>query len=123
MSVEAITDTILEYMYEKMNESPDAKEEAKIKHVDRKGNYPKPKKVKPNKSRKVNSISVSIELEQTIDCPAKTKKCPYCGKIGHYAKLPNQIKIGPDDKTHLSGIRSNQRRRGRLVTEQNTPHS
>ena len=36
MSVEAITDTIHEYMYEKMNESKDSEEETKIKHVDRK---------------------------------------------------------------------------------------
>ena len=38
MSVEAITDTIHEYMYEKMDESRDS-EETKIKHVDRKRNY------------------------------------------------------------------------------------
>ena len=36
MSVEAITDTIHEYMYEKMNESRDTEEETKIKHVEKK---------------------------------------------------------------------------------------
>ena len=42
MSVEAITDTTHEYMYEKMNESRDSEEETKIKHVDRRRNYQKP---------------------------------------------------------------------------------
>ena len=37
--------------------------------------------------------------------------------------VPNQTKIGPEDKTHLPGIRSNQCRRGRLVTKQYTPHN
>ena len=41
MSVEAITDTIYEYMYEKMNESRNSEEETKIKHVDKKRNYRK----------------------------------------------------------------------------------
>ena len=41
MSVEALTDTIHEYMYEKMNESRDSEEETKIKHVDRKRNSKK----------------------------------------------------------------------------------
>ena len=44
MSVEAITDTIHEYMYEKMNESRDTEEETKIKHVDRKRSYQKPER-------------------------------------------------------------------------------
>ena len=36
MSVEAIPDTIHEYMYEKMIESRDTEEETKIKHVEKK---------------------------------------------------------------------------------------
>ena len=36
VSVEANTDTILEYIHEKMNENKDSEEEAKIKHVERK---------------------------------------------------------------------------------------
>ena len=52
MSVEATTDTNHEYMYEKTNESRDSEEEIKIKHVDRKRNYQKPEKEKPNKFRK-----------------------------------------------------------------------
>ena len=56
MSVEAITDTIHEYMYEKMNESKDSEEERKIKHVDRKRTYQKPeKKHKTNSEKKTVS--------------------------------------------------------------------
>ena len=50
MLVEAITDTIHEYMYEKMNELRDSEEERKIKHVDRRRNYQKPKKTNTQKS-------------------------------------------------------------------------
>ena len=42
--MEAITDTIHEYMYAKTNESRGSEEETKIKHVDRKRNYQKPEK-------------------------------------------------------------------------------
>ena len=44
MSVEAISDTIHENMYEKMNASPDSEEETKVKHVDRKKTIRNPKK-------------------------------------------------------------------------------
>ena len=88
MSVEAITDSIHEYMYEKMNESRDSEEETKIKHVDRKRNYQKPEKEKSNKFRKVDCIRCGAPTWSKLhDCPAKTKKCLNCGKIGHYAKL------------------------------------
>ena len=88
MSVEAITDTIHEYMYEKMNESRDSEEETKIKHVERKRNYQKLEKEKPNKFRKVDCIRCGApNWSKSHDCPAKTKKCLNCGKIGHYAKL------------------------------------
>ena len=48
MSVEAFTDTIHGYMYEKRNESKDSEEEIKIKHVDRKRTYQKPEREKTN---------------------------------------------------------------------------
>ena len=87
MSVKAITDRIHEYMYEKMNESRESKKETKIKHVDRKRNYQKPEK-KSNKFRKVDCIRCGTpNWSKLHDCPAKTKKCLTCGKIGHYAKL------------------------------------
>ena len=35
MSVEAITDAIHEYMYEKLNESPETEDEKKIRYVDK----------------------------------------------------------------------------------------
>ena len=47
--MEAITDTIHEYMYEKMNESKDSEEETKIKHEK---NLPKILKGKTKQIRK-----------------------------------------------------------------------
>ena len=44
MSVQAITGTINESMYEKMTEARHSEEETKIKHVDRNINYQKPEK-------------------------------------------------------------------------------
>ena len=35
MSIEAITDAIHEYLYEKQNESPETEEEKKIRYVDK----------------------------------------------------------------------------------------
>ena len=88
MSVEANTGTIHEYMYEKMNESKDSEEETKIKHVDRKRTYQKPEREKQNKFRKVDCIKCGApNWNKSHDCPAKTKKCLICGKIGHYARL------------------------------------
>ena len=73
MSVEAITDTIHEYMFEKMNESRDSKEETKIKHVDRKRNYQKAEKEKSNKFRRVDRVRCGAPTWSTQhDCPAKT---------------------------------------------------
>ena len=46
MSVEAIIAAIQEYLYEKMIEFKDLKKETKIKLVDRKRTYQKPKKQK-----------------------------------------------------------------------------
>ena len=88
MSVKAIIDAFHEYMYEKMNESRDSDEETKIKHVRRKRNYQKPEKEKLNKFSKFHFIRCGApNWNKHNDCLAKTKKCPICGKIGHYAKL------------------------------------
>ena len=68
MSAEAITDTIHEYMYEKMNESRDS-EETKIKHVDRKRNYQKPD---TNSERSIASdYRGAPNCNKQHDCPAK----------------------------------------------------
>ena len=45
MSGEAITDAIHEYMYEKLNDSPETDEERKIRHVEK-------RKVKPTKEQR-----------------------------------------------------------------------
>ena len=56
--------------------------------MDRKRNYQKPEKDKPNKFRKVDCIRCGApNWSKLHDCPAKAKKCLNCGKISHYAKL------------------------------------
>ena len=50
MSIEAITDTIHENIYEKLNESPETEEEKKIRHVDKRKLAKK--KNKPNVTRR-----------------------------------------------------------------------
>ena len=103
MSVEAITDTIHEYTYEKMNESRDSEEETNIQHVDRKRNYQKPEKDKPNKFRKVDCIRCGApNWNKLHDCPAKDR---------------------PKNKTHTTGIGNIRCRRRRMVTKQNTSHN
>ena len=93
MSVAAITDTIHEYMYEKMNESKDSAEETKMKHVERKWTYRKPEREKQINFRKVDCIRCRApNRNKSYDCPAMTRKSLNCGKIyaklcGHYAKL------------------------------------
>ena len=47
----------------------------------------KPEK-KQNKFRKVDCIRCGApNWNKSHDCPAKSKKCLICGKIGHYARL------------------------------------
>ena len=121
MSVEAITDTIHEYMYEKVNESRDS-EETQIKHVDRRRNNQKPEKEKPSKYKRVDCIRYGAPNWNKQ--PGKNKEMPKLRKNGPLRKtVPNQTKTGPEDKTHLPGIRSNLCRRGWLVTKQNTTHN
>ena len=88
MSIEAITDAIHEYMYEKLNESPETEEEKKIRHVDKRKlaknkeqteRYPKTRRLDCNKCGAPN-------WSKQHECPARGKKCAKCGKLGHYAK-------------------------------------
>ena len=55
MSVEAIIDTIHDFIYKKMNESRDSEEETKIKHVDRKRNYQNHEKKQKNSEKLIVS--------------------------------------------------------------------
>ena len=81
--MEEITDTIHEDVYEKRKESKDSEGETKRKRI-----CQKPEREKQNKFRKVDCIRCGTpNWNKTHDCPAKTKKCLNCGKIGHYAKL------------------------------------
>ena len=88
MSIEAITDAIHEYMYEKLNESPETEEEKKIRHVDKRKltrnkeqteRYPKTRRLDSNKCGAPN-------WSKQPECAARGKKCAKCGKLGHYAK-------------------------------------
>ena len=88
MSIEAVPDTIHEYMYQKMKESRDSEEETKIIHVDRKSKYQKPEQ-KTNSEKSI--VSDAAHRTGVNNTTARQKqrnaKCLNCGKIGHYAKL------------------------------------
>ena len=104
MSIEAITDAIHEYMYEKLNESPETEKEKKIRHVDKRKltkkkeqteRYPKTRRLDCNKCGALN-------WSKQHECPARGKKCAKCGKLGHYAKCCRSMrKINPiaDEET------------------------
>ena len=94
MSIEAITDAIHEYMYEKLNESPGREEEKKIRYVDKRkltknkeqtARYPKTKRLDCNKCSAPN-------LSKQHECPARGKKCAKSGKLGHYAKCCRSLR-------------------------------
>ena len=87
MSIEAITDAIHEYIYEKLNEPPETEEE-KIRHVDKRKltenkeqteRYPKTRRLVCNKCGAPN-------WSKQHECPARGNKRVKCGKLGHYAK-------------------------------------
>ena len=89
MSVEAITEAIHEYMYEKLNESPETDEDKNIRRLEeRKLKYGKEHTERNPKTAKrldCNSCGAPNWSKQH-ECPAKGKKCAKCGKLGHYAK-------------------------------------
>ena len=89
MSVEAITEAIHEYMYEKLNESPETDEDKKIRHVEkRKLKYGKEHTERnPKTARRLDCNRCGApNWSKQHECPAKGKKCAKCGKLGHYAK-------------------------------------
>ena len=88
MSIEAITDALHEYMYEKLNDSPETEEEKKIRYLNKKKiKGTKEVSEKPTKFEKLNfNICGAPNWTRQHECPAKEKKCAKCEKIGHYAK-------------------------------------
>ena len=87
MSVEAITDAILEYTYDKLNDSPETEEEKKIRYLNKRKIKPTKEPEKPTKFKKVDCNRCGApNWSRQHECPARGKKCAKCGKIGHFAK-------------------------------------
>ena len=88
MSVEAITDAILEYTYDKLNDSPETEEEKKIRYLNKRKIKPtKEQPEKPTKFKKVDCNRCGApNWSRQHKCPARGKKCAKCGKLGHFAK-------------------------------------
>ena len=88
MSIEALTEAIHEYMYEKLNNSPETKEEKKISYLNkRKTKGTKELSEKPTKFKKLDCNRCGApNWTRQHECPAKRKKCAKCEIIGHYAK-------------------------------------
>ena len=87
MSVEAITEALHEYMYEKLNDSPGT-EEKKIRYLNKRKtrNINEPSE-KPTKFKKIDCNRCGApNWTRQHECPSKGKKCEKCEKIGHYAK-------------------------------------
>ena len=73
-----------------------------------------PKGKNKTKLEKWTVLDAGPNWNKSHDCPAKTKKCLNCRKIGHYARF------GPKNKTYSTRIRSYKCRRKQLDTKQNT---
>ena len=75
MSVEAITDAIHGYMYEKINDSPETDKEKKVKHVEkRKFKLTKKQAYKNTKFRRMDCNMRSTKLIQTTRMTGKRKE-------------------------------------------------
>ena len=88
MSVEAITDAIIVYTHDKINDSPETDEEKKISYLNKRKLKPiKEQPEKPTKFQKVDCNRCGApNWPRQHECPARGKKCAKCGKIGHCAK-------------------------------------
>ena len=88
MSVEAITDAIIGYTYDKINDSSETDEEKKIRYLNkRKIKLMKVQLEKPIKFKKVDCNRCGApNWSRQHECPARGKKCAKCGKIGLFAK-------------------------------------
>ena len=88
MSVEPITEALHEYMYEKLNDSPETEVEKKIRCFNkRKTRSTKEPLDKPGKFQKLDCNKCgATNWSNQHECPARGKKCAKCKKIGLYAK-------------------------------------
>ena len=87
MSVETITDILHEYMYEKLNDSPETDEEKKNHLNKRKTRINKETSDKLAKFKKIDCNRCGApNWSRQHECPARGKKCAKCGKIGHFPK-------------------------------------
>ena len=88
MSVEAITDAVHEYKYEKLNDSPETVEEKKIRYLNkRKTNFNKEQSEKPAKFKRIDCNPCGApNWSRQRKCPARGKKCAKRSKIGHLGK-------------------------------------
>ena len=94
MSIEAITDAIHEYMYEKLIDSPETEEEKKIRHVDKRKITKNKEQTEPYlKTRRLDCKKCGApNWSKQHECPARGNKCEKCGKLGHYAKCCRSIR-------------------------------
>ena len=88
MTVEAITDAIHEYMYEKLNDSPETEEKKKVRHVEkRKLKSTRDQTEWSTKSRRIDCNSCGApNWSKQHECPARGKQCVKFSKMGHNAK-------------------------------------
>ena len=63
MSVEAITDAIIEYTYDKLNDSPETEKEKKIRYLNKR--KIKPMKEQPEKPTKFKKSTANVAGHQT----------------------------------------------------------
>ena len=104
MSVDAITDTNHEYMFEKWSESKDSEEEIKLIHVAR--NETTKNWKKQNQFKNVDCISCGAQnWNKQHDSRAQNKEMPELPKSRPFGKIvPIKAKTGPENKTYLSRI-------------------
>ena len=88
MSIEAITEALHEYMYNKLNDSPETEEKKKMRYlIKRKTKNTKDLSEKPTKLEKLDCNRCGApDWSRQHECLARGKKCTKCEKIGLYAK-------------------------------------